>query len=223
MPMEMKAVAEVRGIQPDTIAPWSDDEQFQLSGQAEVLAAQAAAPYQEIVRQGRSFMVNTTTAIAAVVAVPTTAHMLALYNGEADGGLSYVIDRCWYLNVANGAALASAGLIACLGQVRETAPTDAALTIKNLNGTGGRNTKARTILNATALPATTGLTANWFSIGQSVASVVASVPGMQTSFEPGGRYIVPPGRYFALHVFASHVGNTAVVGIEWTEKQLLLG
>jgi hypothetical protein len=43
------------------------------SNQLELLIAPGASPYGEITRIGRAFVVNTTAAIAAVVAIPTTA------------------------------------------------------------------------------------------------------------------------------------------------------
>jgi hypothetical protein len=53
--------------------PADQEEQVSLSPQIEVLVAQAAAPFREIVRPGRAFQVHTTAAIGAVVAPPTTA------------------------------------------------------------------------------------------------------------------------------------------------------
>src|SRR6188474_1322349 len=90
---ELRLMGMVRGVLGSLLYPeWDRDRQLHLSGQGEQLTAPGAAPYQEITRQGRAFFVNTTTAIGAVVAVPSTAHMLAIYNNEDDGGESLVID-----------------------------------------------------------------------------------------------------------------------------------
>jgi hypothetical protein len=224
MANSFKFLGVVRGVMQDLLATGREDQQMHLSGQGEQLVAPAAAPYQEIVRQGRSFVVNTTSAIASVTALPSTAHGLALYNNESDGGRSYIIDRVWAMFTVNsGAALTHVGIIGCLGLVREAVPTDAALSIKQLNGMGNTDTRARTILAATALPAGTGITANWVALGPSINSAVNALPGFQQAVEVNGRIIVPPGRYFALHTLGSVTTSSAILGIEWTEKVILNG
>src|SRR5438477_3048709 len=75
----------------DTSSP-DVDAQFGMSPQLELDVANSAAPYREIVRVGRAFYVAATSGVAAVVALPTTAVLLALYNGEPDGGRAYAID-----------------------------------------------------------------------------------------------------------------------------------
>lgn len=224
MPGDMKMLGKVRGILVDLFATNREDEQAHLSGQGEWLTAAAAAPYQEIVRQGKSYWTNTTTAVASVTAIPSTAHGLAIYNNAPDGGRSLVIDRVWALYTVNStAALMHAGIIGCLGTVREAIPTNAGLAIKKLNGNGDPDSVVYTILTGTALPAGTGIAANWFALGPSVNSAVNALPGFQQSYEVNGRIIVPPGRYFALHTLASHTTSSAILGVEWTEKLLLNG
>jgi len=224
MAFDLKVLGEVRGIFMDLLPTSRDDEQVQLSGQGEQLVAQAAAPYQEICRQGKMFWVNTIVDVAAVTTIPTTAVLLAIYNNENDGGRSLIIDQVWALVTTDAAAnIKHAGVIACLGQVRETAPADQALTIKQCNGMGNTDTRVRTIISGTALPAGTGLAANWFPVGYSVNSGVASLPGYQIMVDVWGRYIVPPGRYFAVHVLASVSTIEAQMGIMWHEKVILNG
>lgn len=201
-------------------------KQITLTQQLEQLIAAGAAPYQEINRMGRSFYVNTVVAIGAVVAIPTTAHMLAIYNNYPDNGRCLIIDSVAAINVVSTAVAAQAGIICNIGQVDESAPTDAGLTIKKLNGMGAgtNDTGIRTILNATALPVTTGLAANWFPIGMNAGKPgVAGTPGYQIWAPVDGRIIVPPGRYFAMHVLANVVGETFLAYINYHEKQLTLG
>ncbi len=222
--MLTKIAGRVRGVFLDIFPTNREEEQVHLSGQAEQLIAPGAAPYQEIVRHGRSFWTNTTTAVASVTAIPTTAHGLAIFNANDDNGRSLIIDKVWALFTVNStAALMHAGIIGVLGTVREAIPTDAALTIKQCNGMGNTDTKVRTILTGTALPAGTGLAANWFAIGPSVITAVNALPGFQQDVPIDGRIIVPPGRYFALHTLASHTTSSAILGVSWTEKLLLLG
>lgn len=209
--------AEVAGGDPRDIV---------LTQQLELLIAAGAAPYQETVRMGRAFWTGTATAIAGVVAIPTTAVLFALYNNAEDGGRSLIIDWMAAINAASTAVATQAQMLALVGQVREAAPADAALTIKKLNGMGAgtADSKVRTILNATALPATTGVAANWFPVGQNgVKTGVAATPGYGMYQQLDGRIVVPPGRYFAMHVLSSVIGETFQGFVGWHEKQINLG
>lgn len=202
-----------------------DEETLVLDQQRNLLTSQGNAAYTDIVRLGRTFYVNTTTAVAAVVAIPTTAVAMALYNNEPDGGRSFVIDWVAAQNVVSTAVASQAQLLANLGQVREAAPTDGALVIKKANGLGGgsNDTRARTILTATALPATTGVATNWVPVGSNgVKPGAAGTPGYGMWQNLDGRFIVPPGRYFAVHVLANVVGETFQVFVGWHERQLTL-
>ncbi len=209
----------------DSVAPGTDEQPIVLNSQLEQLVASGASPYEEITRVGRSFQVHTAAAIAAVVAIPTTGHMLAIYNNNPDGGRSFIIDFVGASNVVSTAVACQAQLLVNVGQVREAAPTDAALAITKLNGVGGGNdTMARTILSGTALPAGTGLAANWMPWGPSVGKPgVTTTPGYGLWASVDGRIIVPPGRYFAMHVLANVVGETFLGYIGWHERQLALG
>jgi hypothetical protein len=226
MPMSVNIVGRVRklleGIDASAV---SDEEQLTLTAQLEQLIAASASPYQEIVRMGRSFQVTTTTAVAAGITIPSTAGGLSLYNNEPDGGRSYVIDFISANGVATAAASGCAALIALQGQVREAIPTNSALIAKKLNGLGGgtNDTKARTILTGTALPAGTGIAADWFFVGAGIERArVASFPGGGLYWAAEGRVICPPGRYFSMQVIADTAASTFQLCIAWHEKQLLL-
>ena len=225
--IERKILAKIRGLNTDVQYGYGDEEtQFELSGQGEQEIALAATPFQEIYRQSRSYYINTITQVASVIAMPTTAVAFAIYNNEPDGGRSYIIDQVWALFTANASILPQAGLVGCLGQVREAIPTNAMTTtiiLKNPNGVGKLDSRSRCILTATALPATTGFASNWFPITDHTNAAVTSLPGMQKVFNLDGRYIVPPGRYFGIHCVSAKVDVQAQYGIAWTEKFLLHG
>jgi hypothetical protein len=124
------------------------------------------------------------------------------------------------------AVAASANILGMVGQLREAAPADSGLVPTKLNGMGGgtNDTRARTILNATALPATTGIAANWFVLSPVFAKAGAAATPGYGWFQPiDGRIIVPPGRYFALHVLANVVGETFLAYIDWHEITTQLG
>jgi hypothetical protein len=137
--------------------------------------------------------------------------MLALYNNASDGGRSMIIDWVAASGVAKTAAAGQAQLLVNVGQVRETAPTDAALAIKKANGYGqGTNdTVVRTIVGGTALPSTTGIAGELDPVRPG-----RRLPGRRSDPRPralgAGRrpHRRPARRYFAMHVLADVVGST---------------
>jgi len=228
--MEVKIVGRIRKLLEgiDAGSP-GDDEQLALTQQLEQFIAFGASPYGEIVRLGRAFYVNTTTAVASAVAIPTTTGGLSLYNNEPDGGRSYVIDWVAASNAVSGSLACQAQMLGLVGQVRETPPADSGLINKKLNGMGGgsSDTKSRTILTGTALPATTGLATNWFPIGPSwfknIPTAAATTPGYGLWWPCDGRYVIAPGRYFSLQVLSNVATETFQLFIAWHERQLQLG
>lgn len=227
MPYEFKALGKTVGIDLDLLATQREDEQIRLSGQGDQRIAQSAAPFQEITRNGRAFKIGTTAAVAAVVAVPTTGHALAIYNNSPTSvNRSLVIDWIAAQNVVSTAVASQAQMLVCVGQVEEAIPTDAALTVIKLNGSGGTgpDDSVRSILTATALPANTGVAANWFPWGKAASKPgVAATPGYGLWERVDGAIIIPPRRYFAMHVLANVVGETFVCFIGWHEKTLVNG
>lgn len=225
--MEVRVIGRIRKVlEAIDSGSQGDEEQIALTPQLEQLVAASATPYGEITRVGRAFQVTTTTAVAAAAAIPSTAGGLSLYNNEPDGGRSYIIDFISANGVATAAAAGHAQLLALIGQVRETAPTNSALIPKKLNGLGGgtNDTKARTILTGTALPAATGIAADWFPVGMGIErAAAASLPGAGLYWAAEGRIIVPPGRYFSMQVLADTAASTFQLCIAWHEKQLILG
>lgn len=227
--MDVNSIGRVRKLLEAIDASGQNvDEQISLTPQLEQLVALGASPYGEITRVGRAYKAGITTAVAAVVAVPTTTHMYAIYNNEPDAGRSYIIDWVAAQNVVSTAVAGQAQILVNVGQVREAAPTDAtpAGTLVKLNGMGGgsADTRMRSILTATGLPATTGVAAQWFPWGPSVGKPgAAGTPGYGIWAPVDGRIIVPPGRYFAMHVLANVVGETFVAFVGWHERQLILG
>lgn len=201
-----------------------DEEALPLNEQGEPIFALGSTLYAEIVKMGRAFEVHTTTAVAAVVARPTTAHLLGIWNGEPDSGRSLIIDRLWALLEAGTAAAGQFTILRALGQTRVASLATASLAMNTVNGNGGKDTKV--INTTTALDAVTGVAGNWaVAPGQKSSGKpgAAATPGGFAECEVNGRIIVPPGRLFAIHVMADVVGSTFTVGIEWHEKKISLG
>jgi hypothetical protein len=226
--MDITIVARIRKLLEaiDAEVPGGDPREVTLNQSLELLVAQGSAEYEELTRPGRAFWTGTTAAVAAVVAIPTTGTLLALYNAAPDNGKSLIIDWIGASGVAKTAAAGQQQMIGLIGQLREALPTAAALTFKKMNGMGTTSGAVDTIaLPVTAaLPAGTGIVANWFPIGPSFGSPgAAATPGDGAWQELKGRIIVPPGRYFAIHVIADVVGSTYQGFIGWHEKQIVLG
>ena len=174
--------------------------------------AQGAAPFEEVVRGGKSYYTNTATAVASVIAIPTTAHGFAIQNIASDGGEVVVIDAVAALITVNtGAALHHVGIIANLGQTRVALVTNAAVAIKRLDGEAESTSlpSVRTLLTGTALDAITGVAANWFPLGNGINTAVVTLPGTQLWVPVDGRIRVKPGRLFALHTLGSVITTSA--------------
>lgn len=223
----VKLFGRVRGLNTNIAYGVGNEEtEIEISGQGEQIHAQGAAYFSEIGRQGRSFWINTAAQVASVIAMPTTAVGFAIYNNEPDGGRSYIIDTAWILVTASASIKPQATMVGCLGQVREAVPANAmsaTVVLKNTNGTGKLDTRARVILAGTALPATTGFAGAWMPIVSIANAAVTSLPGFQQTYNLDGRYIVPPGRYFALHCVSAKIDVQCQYGVSWTEKYLNLG
>ena len=226
--MELNVRAAFRALTGQIGPRPSTDNLLQMNRHGELLVANGSASMEEIVAAGRAFEVNTgmTTSLdlAAVIAIPTTAIMLAIYNNEPDGGRSYVIDRVTATHTTAAASLSHASIIGVLGTTRVAAPTDAvpAGALRALNGMGSTDTKVRVVVNTT-IDAVTGIAANWMVLSDSRAVGVTSLPGVSIVGDINGRIIVPPGRYFGIHVFASAVGHEFNASIQWHERQMDLG
>ena len=223
---EIRPLGKVLGVTDCDTAEQvgSENIQIRLSGQGEQEMANSVEIHQETTRGGRSFWVANAigTPVSALTAIPTTAACISIYNNEPDGGRSYVINYVWAYNVAvSSLTIFHAGIIGCLGQVRDAIPTAGAPVIKQANSGGKLDTRCRPVI--AAMGAGAGLATNWFPIGDTWHNRVVTLTGHGKYVPIDGRIICPPGRYFGVHVLASITTNTYIMGIGWTEKQLVLG
>ena len=217
MQTELKAINRVSG----------NEIYLQANQAREGLNAQGDAKYTELTRTGRAFSWKSTTVVAAVTAIPTTAVNIAFYNTDPDGGRSMIIDAIFAEHTTNaGAALEQATIIGVLGQTRiiSTTMADAGLIPRKMNGLGDTSdTCARVSIAAQTLDAVTGVAAGWIPLATSYTTTVASLPGGQLFAEIDGRLIIPPGRFFGLHVLAATVDTDFNMGMMWHERRLTLG
>lgn len=183
------------------------------------LVASGASMYEEVNRTGTMFTVMNTTAVASVIALPTTACALGLFNNAADGGKSMVIDAVFALAIVVEATINQAGIIYYLGDARETALTDALIPRKQ-NGMGTGSDIALCAAGGAIM--TSAAAIDWRPIGNSMIMGVTSLPGLQLYERVDGMIIIPPGRMFGLNVFTNDVTTTYTVGAVWHEAQLAL-
>lgn len=225
--MNVNLVARIRKLLEsiDAESAGAERKDLTMTQQLELLIAQGG-DLEHLVANGRAFWTGTTAALAAVVAIPTTGNMLSLYNTDADGGRSLLIDWVGAINVVSTAVVCQAQLLGLVGQIREadTSVADAALTLKKLNGMSNKGkVDAPVITGTAALPAGTGIAANWFPVGPSVSKPSAvGTPGYGLYQETRGKLIIPPGRFWAQHVQANVVGETFVGFVGFRVKQLSL-
>lgn len=207
---------KIRGIQVVT----GDEVDAKISEAGAILVAQGASAFEEINRLGTMYSVVNTTAVASVIALPTTACALGLYNNAADGGKSMVIDAVFAIAIVVEATINQAGLLWYLGDARETALTDA-LIARRHNGMGTGSPIALCAAGGAIM--TSAAAIDWRPIGQAFGQTVTSLPGLQLYERVDGMIIIPPGRMFGLNVMSNDVTTTFVCGAIWHEKQLTLG
>lgn len=195
-----------------------------MNARGEVLISQAMPERAELVRMGAAFgaAVPTGSAFTFVAAWPTTRAELVLWNGEAAGGKTYVIDRVWIANITSQAAAQHYSLLAQVApaSLNIAAPTDNTAVIRHnlLAKSAAFNSNARYMLANTAF----ALTNQWFTIGNSVVSPMTTNLGGSMEVNVFGRYLIPPGGAFCLAGLAGTAAGTAICGIEHYEIQLTL-
>jgi hypothetical protein len=194
------------------------------TGTLSVAVAQVESEHTEMTRAGRRFAgIFATTAVANVIAIPTTATMFALYN--ADTNKSYVIDQITFW-VASGTPGLGGTILHIVSPITATLPIIGTGSAVASLSNGGLVSKA--VLtngsNTYAVPTPSG-TVQWgITPGQQgqVAGVAAATNiGSNFSADVRGRIIVPPGRVLGLSLLAA-TGSTPAynAGITWHEIEL---
>jgi hypothetical protein len=183
------------------------------------------------VKLGASFgaAIPTGSAFTFATGWPTTNANLLLYNGESQGGPSYLVERAWCASITAGAT----GSFALVGQI---APPNSSGIITGVTGTVIDNTAVlrwQLSNRVTSFPSNArlatpafnaGATNRWFGLGSSVAAAgVQQTPTAQVEANLYGRIILPPGSYMAFAGLCSAASGTGIIGVEWHEVMLNLG
>jgi len=188
--------------------------QFQANELSEQVVAQGLPIGAEMVRKGRAWGTMTVTAAAALVVRPSTLAAFELWNGNASGGVSLIIDRLFFFNLVSTAVVEGFSGWAQVATVK-AAPSTASLAVRGNSGKQGYGGLA---VNAIG---TTVLDNGWFPWGNAYNKAAGGVvPFGAITAEVNGRLIVPPGCSLCLHVVASLVGDTFTMGAMWYEELL---
>lgn len=198
-----KIVGRIRGADAGNYPENREEEELHLNSVGDFIVSEGLPTKAEIVRMGNSWQVLG-AASTGLTAVPTTAGLLTIWNGELGNGNHLVIDSVTATKViidvtTNDLATVWAQII----RPPMTAPTDAALTIRSLNGRYSYGGRVRTVATSTTI-------ANrWKPIGM-IPNVTAAIAGSawaQADIDLLGKFIIPPGGAFTLT--ASEVTATA--------------
>jgi len=215
--MAESAYGVVRGVSPSNYGEGSTS-QISINSRGDQLVAQTLPAKTELVAMQHSWNVAIPTAskFTNVADMPTTRSELALYNGEAGDGPSYVIDSVWYMCITSITAASGISIVYQVAKVTALAENLAVLISSPTGATyGGRANKA---------VATTTMTANkWTSIASAEgAGAVVSIGTGLVAHVDGG-IIVPPGFTIGVNAVLGTATGTSIMGITWHEVKLAQG
>lgn len=191
-----------------------------MNNRGELLTTQGLPPLTSIVNRGASWWARTSTAAAPVVAIPTTAALIGIWNGEPDSGKSYVIDSVFVIQVAVTAAVQNIGILANISLSK--IPTAIANTIAPLPLKGGaRYGGAAKIAVGITLNAEDGAVANWMPLGPTPSPSNTLQIGTIVDYDVKGKIIIPPGGQFSLSALAGAATATSIqIGFRWHEVMM---
>ncbi len=169
--------------------------------------------------KGESWQIMTTSAVASLVVRPGTIAHLTLYNGEAAGGKSYIIERVYAHALVTAAVKEFFHLWICVHRVGTAAVTSSITAFASNRGIAnyGGNAIAEVDLDPV-------VDDGWFPWGPTCEVEVTGVlPGSIVCAEIGGRLIVPPTSAISIAPVCSTIAVTCVVGLQWYEETIDLG
>ncbi len=214
-----KICGRVRGFDPGNYPENRDIEEFHLNSLGDHMITQGLPEKAEIVRLGESWQILG-AASTGLTAVPSTAGLLTIWNGEPGNGKFLAIDSVTATKVI--ADVTTDDLATVWAQIIRppmATPTDAALTIRSLNGRYSYGGRVRSVATSTTI-------ANrWQPIGviPNTSAAIAGSAWAQADINLLGLFVIPPAGAFTLT--ASEVTATASTFrfcIRWHEVQLPL-
>lgn len=183
------------------------------------IVVQDLPPRALLVGRGRSWQVKTAP-VTPVIAVPTTASLLSLWNGEPDGGASYVIDSVFLHQVVITAAVQNVGIMINVSGAPVTSLAGT-LAPKPLRAGAAAYSGLAMVGAAVAINATDGVVGNWFPVGMTPSPSNTLQIGTTVDFPLDGLIILPPKGLLALTAIAGAATASSVqLGIRWHEVKL---
>ncbi len=228
MPASFSILSYIRGALRRPYSGSATNPVCDANAGGDLLVSQGLPERTEIVRMGNSFscQIPLASAFNTLITIPTTMSELALQNGEAVGGKSYVIERFWIKNVLT---IASLTVVTPLSQV---VPPGTALvaddaTVLRMSLSGKTGPAARTNAKIVMHSILTGCLTDKWNHHASLEHRATTDIGHVVSVECNGRYIIPPLASFNINAQFSVTNaapqSTCIAGIEWHEAQIDAG
>ena len=201
-----------------------EEVNLRTTEQGSMLTAQYLPYGTALTAKGDCWQVMTTSAVACIVVRPDvqdTTH-LTLWNGEAAGGKSYIIERVFAHALVSDNAMGFFHIWLCVHPVGMTAPAAQITAFANNRGIANYGG------NAIAEEDATVVDDGWFPYGGVTGKACENeptgiLPGSIVCSEINGRIIIPPTAGISLITVASHADTTCVVGFHWYEEIIDLG
>lgn len=185
------------------------------------LLASQYLPYGALLTaKGDSWQIMATAAIAALVVRPTDTAMLTLWNGEAAGGKSYIIERVFTHALVTGTQQDMFGIWLQLNDIGMTQPATAPITAITSNR-GVANYGGNAIVDVGHTVVDIAAWFPWGPYGEAEATGV--LPGSIACAEINGRIIVPPTAGLSVTVVAGTTDVDCCCGFHWYEAVIDLG
>jgi hypothetical protein len=199
-----------------------DSRQVHVNARGEQIVALGLPPLTQLVSAGQSWWCSTTTAAAPVTAIPTTAALIGLWNGEAlAGGVkSYVLDSAFVTIVAATAAIEALSLLVNVSTQAVATAIANTQTVRALRANKPYSGTGRVAVGIT-LDATNGVAANWMPVGTSSSPVNTTQVGQTMEYDFKGGIILPPGGQVAFTVLSgAATASSLQIGFRWHEMYL---
>jgi hypothetical protein len=219
MPIQFSNFKAIRGALRQIVL--GTEQEALVTPGGETIYANGLPLGAELGRQGRSFWAILATPVAPVVAIPTTASLFGLWNGEPDGGKTYAVDTVGVISVVLTAASQIATPIVNLSSVKPAAQAVSAVLPKSLRtGQTSVQTRAAIVLNGTLAVATD----NWFpppGLGSTGGLAIASTFGQVNAFDVQGKVQVTPGHIMNVNAMATAAtASSILIYVAWHELLL---
>ncbi len=212
--MTLKAVVRHLGYANYT----GDEAGLVMNPAGHLLTAQGSTSRAEGTRQGLRYGKLTDAVVTIANAIPTVAAAHTLWNGEAQGGKSYILESVTWQSITSAAAISGFGMVGCLNVLPLTAVPATADTLTKVTSMNGKVYGGRAKSSHTVTVPDDG----WWPLPLNAPIVTGgTVTGGFVLHAPlDGSVIIPPGCTFGVSVLS--IGTTAAGNLfyVWREEQI---